>query len=158
MPSGPSSPNARHSWNATASRYAPKSVPGSPPWTYAGLKLNLPLIDGTSRNHRVREQKLLVEQRVLEQQDLQRSLALEARANIAEYELRRAELKDAMAEYDHSARVLEVDRSRAAQGTITQASLALTREDLQDSTEQLYQALYEFLKAGLEVKRSTSAW
>jgi outer membrane protein TolC len=128
------------------------------PWTYAGVKLNLPLIDGTSRTHRVREQQLLVEQRTIEHRDLERTLALEARVNLAEYELRRAELKDAMAEYAHSERVLEVDRSRAAQGTITQASLARTREALQDSTEQLYQALYAFLKAGLEVKRSTGSW
>jgi outer membrane protein TolC len=128
------------------------------PWSYAGLKLNLPILDGTSRTHRVREQQLLVEQRTLEHQDLQRSLALEARANIAEYELRRAELKDAMAEFDHSERVLAVDRSRATQGSITQASLARTREDLQDSTERLYQAIYGFLKAGLEVKRSTGTW
>lgn len=128
------------------------------PWTYAGLKLNLPIIDGTSRTHRVREQQLLVEQRAIEHRDLERTLALEARVNNAEYELRRAELKDAMAEYDHSARVLEVDRSRAAQGTITQASLARTREELQDSTEKLYQAIYVFLKAGLDVKRSTGSW
>jgi outer membrane protein len=128
------------------------------PWTYAGVKLNLPLIDGTSRTHRVREQQLLVEQRTMEQRDLERTLALEARVNIAEYELRRAELKDAMAEYAHSERVLEVDRSRTAQGTLTQASLARTREALQDSTERLYQALYAFLKAGLEVKRSTGSW
>ena len=128
------------------------------PWTYAGLKLNLPLIDGFSRTHRVREQQLLVEQQQLRQQDLDRSLALEARSNLTEYELRRQELKDAFAEYDHSERVLVVDRSRAAQGTITRTSLARTREELQDSTEKLYRALYDFLKAGSQVKRSTSSW
>jgi outer membrane protein TolC len=128
------------------------------PWTYVGVRLNLPIWDGGERTHRVREQRLLAEQQALRMADLQRSLTLEARTQVTELALRRAELLDARADVALGERLLELDRVRMAQGTITQAELARTRADLQARTEQLYRATYDFLRAGLLVKRSTGSW